>query len=65
MKEYDYGTVETKKTFVNETQETYWDVFSKGIDVGNGKTILKGNPLLMMEYMEYERNRNKEREQDR
>lgn len=68
MKEYDYENIvvePTKKTFVNEDQKIYSEVFLHGIDVGNGKTILKGNPFIMQGFMSYEREREKAKEDTR
>lgn len=44
------------KTFVSEEQKTYWDLFA------NGPEGFKGNPLLIMEYMEIENERKREQE---
>lgn len=39
------------KTFINPDQKLYWELFS------NGPKGLKGNPLLIMEFMEMENER--------
>lgn len=40
-----------KKDFVSDEQRLYWELFS------NGPKGLKGNPLLITEFMEMERER--------
>lgn len=44
------------KTFASEEQKLYWDLFA------NGPAGLKGNPLLIMEFMEIENERKREQE---
>ncbi len=40
-----------KKDFVNDEQRLYWELFSKG------PKGLQGNPLLIIEFMEIEKER--------
>ncbi len=42
-----------EKFFLNDIQQIYWNLFE------NGPEGLKGNPLLMIEFMEIEQERKK------
>ena len=44
------------KTFASEEQKLYWDLFN------NGPKGLKGNPLLITEFMEIENERKRQLE---
>lgn len=48
---------ESMKTFVSEDQKLYWELFK------NGPKGLKGNPLLITEFMEMENERKRNLEE--
>jgi len=59
MNEYDYGEfeVQKQKTFVNEDQKTFWEVFSKGAKEGDERTFFTGNIQAISSFMSMERER--------
>ena len=66
MSEYDYGYEENKsKTFVNDDQKTFWDAFSSGAKEGEERTFFTGNIQTMSNFMQIERQREKENKLER
>ena len=65
MSEYDYGYEEKKKTFVNDDQKTFWEAFSSGAKEGETRTFFTGNIQTISNYMQMERERNKDLNKER
>ena len=66
MSDYDYGYEEKKnKTFVNDDEKTFWDAFSSGAKEGEERTYFTGNIQTISNFLQMEREREKNLNKER